>query len=87
MPLLKLDGHERILDIGCGDGRITAEIASKISEGCVLGIDNSIEMIKLAKESFSIKEFSNLKFKVMDACELNFQEDFHRIFSNAHFTG
>ena len=28
LALLKFTGHERVLDIGCGDGRITAEIAT-----------------------------------------------------------
>ena len=29
---LELDGTERVLDIGCGDGKITAEIARRLDE-------------------------------------------------------
>jgi hypothetical protein len=31
-------GHERVLGIGCGDGRITAAIASQLPRGSILGI-------------------------------------------------
>jgi trans-aconitate 2-methyltransferase len=32
LALLELDGSERILDVGCGDGRITAEIAARVPQ-------------------------------------------------------
>ncbi len=35
---LKLDGYESVLDIGCGDGKITAEIANQLSDGNILGV-------------------------------------------------
>ena len=38
---LDLKGDERVLDIGCGDGKITAEIAAKLKNGTVVGIDSS----------------------------------------------
>src|SRR5438046_2352241 len=38
LALLDLDGSERILDVGCGDGKITAEIASRASKGAVVGV-------------------------------------------------
>ena len=38
---LPLNGDENILDFGCGDGRTTAEIAKRVSNGFVLGIDIS----------------------------------------------
>ena len=40
---LQLAGDETVLDIGCGDGKVTAEIASRVPEGRVLGIDSSTE--------------------------------------------
>jgi trans-aconitate methyltransferase len=36
---LDLQGTESILDIGCGDGKITAMIASLVPSGDVVGID------------------------------------------------
>ena len=38
---LNLLGNERVLDIGCGDGKLTAAIASRLPQGSVLGIDSS----------------------------------------------
>ena len=45
LALLKLNGSERVLDVGCGNGKVTAEIASRVPAGTVLGIDSSADMI------------------------------------------
>ncbi len=71
---------KNVLDIGCGDGRITAEIAAKIPEGRIWGIDNSIEMIKMAQRTFPFEKYSNLKFKHIDARDMDFNNEFDRIF-------
>jgi trans-aconitate 2-methyltransferase len=57
---LKLKGTEDILDIGFGDGKVTAEIASYVPNGSVVAIDNSISMIKLAKKNYPTGEHPNL---------------------------
>ena len=80
---LGLQGNERLLDLGCGDGKVTAEIASLLPDGAVLGVDNSPEMIELAQSCFSETEYPNLSFQVVDALNLNFQNEFDVIFSNA----
>jgi trans-aconitate 2-methyltransferase len=78
-----LRGGERILDVGCGDGKVTAEIARAVPRGSVTGIDASAEMIAFAKRAFPSKKFSNLKFRVMDAREIRVARQFDLIFSNA----
>ena len=75
---LGLRRGQRVLDIGCGDGKVTAEIAA--SAGFVLGVDNSPEMIALAKHSFPA---DNLRFQLADASDLPFDHEFDIIFSNA----
>ncbi len=47
-----LQGHESVLDIGCGDGRITAEIAGHLPDGDIRGVDNSAEMLAQARKGF-----------------------------------
>src|SRR5687767_8216782 len=42
---LKLRGDERVLDVGCGDGKVTAEIAQALPRGEITGVDSSAEMI------------------------------------------
>lgn len=80
---LKLKGDERVLDIGSGDGKVTAEIATLIPHGEVVGIDSSEEMVKFARENFPTTDYPNLHFEVMDARELSFNKEFDVVFSNA----
>jgi len=83
IPKLKLQGKETLLDIGCGDGKITAELARCLPKGKVVGVDSSVKMIELAKNNFPSKDYPNLSFQVMDARKLTFQAEFDRVFSNA----
>ncbi|MGZ7160723.1 MAG: class I SAM-dependent methyltransferase [Methanobacterium sp.] len=78
---LELKGSEFIIDIGCGDGKITAEIASILNTGCVLGIDSSKDMIELAKKTFAQEK--NLNFRLLDVHNLDYNEEFDIVFSNA----
>jgi trans-aconitate methyltransferase len=80
---LALHGDERVLDIGCGDGKITAEISSLLPRGSIVGIDNSEEMIRFARDAFPPAKFQNLSFKAADARALPFGEEFDVVFSNA----
>ena len=63
---LALKGNERVFDIGCGDGKVTAEIAKQLPNGSVLGIDKSEEMIRFAQENFPSKKYNNLSFEVQN---------------------
>jgi len=80
---LKLRGSEDILDLGCGDGKVTAEIARLVVNGSVVGVDNSTQMIALAKEGYPSSQHPNLTFQVMDASDLAFNGCFDLVFSNA----
>ena len=73
--------HEHVLDVGCGDGKITYTIASRVPEGTVVGIDSSESMIKYATNKFSNR--SNLHFKVCDAEKIDYQNEFDLIVSFA----
>jgi len=80
---LHLRGNERVLDVGCGDGKVTAEIARALPRGEITGVDNSAEMIRFACTTFPQSEISNLRFQIMDARELHFSQPFDILFSNA----
>ena len=80
---LKLKGSETVLDIGCGDGKITAEIATYLERGCILGIDSSVDMIELAGKTFTKEDHPNLNFKVKDFQDIDYKSEFELIFSNA----
>jgi len=76
VPLLAPQSGERILDIGCGTGHLTAQIAE--SGARVVGVDQSPEMVNAAR-----KAYPNLQFEVADARDLRFHEEFDAVFSNA----
>ena len=59
---LTLEGAERVLDVGCGDGKITAEIAARVPRGSVLGVDPSQNMIAFATRQFGPATQPNLRF-------------------------
>ena len=76
VELLDPKAGERILDVGCGTGHLTAQIAASGALTC--GIDQSPEMIRQARE-----KFPELRFEVMDAREIPMDESFDAVFSNA----
>jgi trans-aconitate 2-methyltransferase len=83
---LNLCGDEKFLDVGCGDGKVTAEIARAVPNGFVIGADASAEMIAFAKKAFPEKKFPNLKFQICDARKISSKKSggqFDFIFSNA----
>jgi trans-aconitate 2-methyltransferase len=49
LALLELDGGERVLDVGCGDGWVTTRIAERLPHGSVLGLDPSPRMVEAAR--------------------------------------
>jgi trans-aconitate methyltransferase len=83
IPKLRLQGNEALLDIGCGDGKITVELAKCLPKGRAVGVDSSEKMINLAKTTFPQKDYPNLSFQVMDARNLTFESEFDVAFSNA----
>ena len=79
---LDLKPDDVVIDIGCGDGRHTAAIASRVPLGKVLGVDLSAEMIRFASETFPRRRYPNLRFEVGDATALRFVSEFSVVFSN-----
>ncbi len=80
---LALEGSEQLIDIGCGDGKVTAEIAAILKKGSVAGIDSSESMIQLARKRYPPNRNPNLIFILMDVVNLRFESRFDVVFSNA----
>ncbi|MGO9307450.1 MAG: class I SAM-dependent methyltransferase [Spirochaetia bacterium] len=80
---LALSGNESVLDLGCGDGKVTAEIAQRLPDGRAVGLDSSGEMIRLARTAFPPSSHQNLRFEDGDARTLEFEREFDVVFSNA----
>jgi trans-aconitate 2-methyltransferase len=70
-------GDERVLDVGCGDGHITAAIADQLPDGSILGIDPSPRMIAAAGTFSSPR----LRFAVGDVLSMDFRDEFDALVS------
>ena len=77
LQALELTLSDRVLDVGCGDGKITSEIARRVPNGCVVGVDASSNMIELASQNIR----PNLHFEVADARSLPFSDEFDLVVS------
>jgi trans-aconitate methyltransferase len=73
LELLAPKAGERILDLGCGDGALTAAIAQHAS---VIGVDASAEQVAAARAR-------GLEAEVADGAKLAFAAEFDAVFSNA----
>ncbi len=68
-----IDPSAKILDVGCGPGTITADLA-RLSTNEIIGIDQDGAVIKKAQEDFKKQGLSNLKFQVGQVYELDFAD-------------
>jgi len=76
IELLNPQPGERILDIGCGTGQLTAQIAE--SGATVLGLDSSPAMIGQARQNYP-----KLQFVLESADAMRYENEFDALFSNA----
>lgn len=76
IDLLDPQPGERILDVGCGTGHLSAEIAARGAE--VVGIDASPQMVEAARSAHS-----GVEFLQADACGFVSEAPFDGVFSNA----
>jgi trans-aconitate 2-methyltransferase len=81
LALLTLEGDERVLDVGCGDGRITAAVAARVPRGSVVGVDASEQMVDFARSHFATAEHPHLRFLRADARTLPFRGEFDLVLS------
>ena len=72
--LPSIRSHMRILDIGCGPGSITADLAALVPEGNVIGIDNGTEVVEKARIMAEERGLENISFQVGNAHALDFPD-------------
>mgnify|MGYP003319062632 FL=1 len=63
---LDLKNNSKVLDIGCGCGATTLQIANKLPDGSVIGLDISVPMLDRAKSEAGNQAITNVDFRVVD---------------------
>lgn len=83
---LTFGGAERIIDLGCGSGENTLELARRSADAKVMGIDSSPAMIERARrllERSGSGLAGRVDFRVEDIRELRARDEYTIVFSNA----
>jgi len=76
---------ERVLDLGCGTGHLTADIAAAVDpDGEAVGIDSAPGMVAAAREAYPDRRFACVDAREFDPAALSAAPDrFDAVFSNA----
>jgi Methylase involved in ubiquinone/menaquinone biosynthesis len=64
-----------VLDIGCGPGTITADLAALVAPGTVTAVELTADALELARAEARARGRDNIEFAVADAHELTFPDD------------
>lgn len=78
---LELRGNERVLDAGCGSGRVTRLLAELVPAGEVVAVDASAAMVSRARENLG----PEIEVLHQDLLELSLPEPVDLVFSTAVF--
>jgi len=65
---------QRLLDVGCGPGTITIDLAARVAPGEVIGLDRSEGVIEQAREAARASEATNVSFRTGDIYALDYED-------------
>ncbi len=64
-----------VLDVGCGPGTITADLAALAAPGLVTAVDESADVLDVARAEAERRDLSNVSFATADVHQLDFPDD------------
>ncbi|MFD9023581.1 class I SAM-dependent methyltransferase [Streptomyces parvulus] len=67
--------HMKLLDVGCGPGTITADLAELVPDGHVTGLDRAPEIVERARATAAERGLGNTDFAVGDVHALDYPDD------------
>ena len=89
LETLQMRGDERVLDAGCGSGRLTEELLGRVPAGAVVALDSSPQMLEQARQRLSRfgqrVEFVHASLQDFALADFKSANPVDGIFSNAVF--
>ena len=82
---IDFEPYDHVLDSGCGVGNLTLEIARKVPEGFITGMDVSEGRISQCEDLFQKEKISNSRFYTGSIEEMTEEEEYTIVFSNSVF--
>jgi SAM-dependent methyltransferase len=70
--LPRLQDADRVLDVGCGPGTITVDLAARVPRGEVIGIDAAGDVLEAARQEANRQGRPNVRFDACDVYHLAF---------------
>jgi len=67
-------GNESVVDLGCGDGKVTYNLSLRVPRGRVVGVDSSDNMLQFARKTYAAQH--NLSFALRDVQQLGYDSEF-----------
>ncbi|NAZ88427.1 methyltransferase domain-containing protein [Kineococcus sp. T90] len=71
--LPRLRPGQSLLDVGCGVGTLTADLAARVAPGRVVGVDSSAQVLDTARAA-AAERGVHVELSVADACALPFAD-------------
>ena len=82
---LELRGDERVIDAGCGTGRLTAELVGRLHHGHLIAIDRSWNMLLTARANLRPEFGRRVSYVRVELPHMPFHETADLVFSTATF--
>lgn len=82
---LELSDDARVIDAGCGSGRLTGELLERVPRGLVIAIDRSWNMLQTARANLRPRFGSRVRFVQVALPRLPFEDAADVVFSTATF--
>ncbi|MGN6869957.1 MAG: methyltransferase domain-containing protein [Solirubrobacteraceae bacterium] len=70
-----LEPGMRLLDVGCGPGTITLDLAERVSPGPAIGVDRDAGIVSEAQTLLDSRPISGVEFRTADAYALEFDDE------------
>jgi len=82
VAMIRRAPRPRIVDLGCGTGRLTRRLHAELQAAETIGIDRSKRMLAAARAG---GETTGLRFELLDIREFEARDEYDIVFSNAAF--